>query len=218
MMHVTKIVGLGAGGHAKPMLEMLAAQPEFELVGLLDPAPEKHGCSWGGAKVLGADSLLPDLARQGVKGFFVGMGSVGDVRRRIEAYSLALGLGLEPITLVHRTAVVASSARLGRGVCVMMGAMINSDVTLGENVCVNTGAIVEHDCTVGAHSFVASGAALAGGVQVGEAAFIGMRAGIRQGCRIGLRAVVGGGAMVLADVPEATTVVGIPAKQINHHD
>jgi len=50
-----------------------------------------------------------------------------------------------------------------------------------------------------------------GGVHVGEGAHIGLGASVRQGIKIGRNAIVGAGAVVIEDVPEDVTVVGVPA-------
>lgn len=214
-----KIVGLGAGGHAKVVLDIVRQHgAEFELVGLLDPVVTKHGREWNGAKILGSDALLPELVRDGVTGFFVGLGSAGDVHIRRKVFEAGLQAGLTPVNLIHATAGLSPSVGLGRGVCVMAGALINAEARLWDNVCINTGAIVEHECVVADHAYVAPGAVLAGGVRVGEQAFIGLRSAIKQGLQIGPRAVVGAGAVVLDHVPADTTVVGMPAKILSRHD
>lgn len=209
-----KIVGLGAGGHARVLLDLIDRLPSArpEVVGLLDPDRARHGAMLAGRPILGGDDLLPALRRDGVEGCFIGLGSVGKLGGRRRLFELALALGFEPVTLVHPSAIVAASAVLGRGSCVMAGAIVNADARLGANVCVNTGAIIEHDCELGDHAFVGPGAVLAGGVVAGAEAFIGLRAAIRQGLKVGPGAVVGGGAMVVRDVPAGTTVVGMPAK------
>ncbi len=37
------VVGLGAGGHAKVIIEILQADGRYELVGCLEPAPSRLG-------------------------------------------------------------------------------------------------------------------------------------------------------------------------------
>lgn len=209
-----KVVGLGAGGHAQVLLELLAQDPRWDVVGLLDPNPALHGKLVGGAKVLGDDTLLPDLARQGVRGFFVGVGSVGSTQVRQRLFALARSVGMEPIPIVHPTAWIAPSAQIGPGATILAGAMVNTGAVLGENVLVNTGAIVEHDCVLEDHVHVATGARLASTVHVGAGAHIGVGATVRQCIRIGANAVVGAGAVVVKDAPAATTVVGVPARPI----
>ena len=207
-----RIVGLGAGGHAKVVIDILRHDPENILVGLLDPKAALHGTDVEGVRVLGGDDMLASLRADGVTHAFIGLGCVGDARPRARLYDAALAAGFEPIAAIHRAAVVASSARVGRGVSIMAGAVVNPAATVGENVIVNTGAIVEHDCTLGDHAHVATGAKLASTVDVGEGGHIGVGASVRQCVRIGRYAQVGAGAVVVSDVPDRVIVVGVPAR------
>ena len=78
----------------------------------------------------------------------------------------------------------------------------------------NTGATIDHECDIGECAHVAPGAALAGEVVVGEGALIGIGASVTPGRTIGAWAVVGAGAAVIRDVPDATTVAGVPARVV----
>lgn len=207
-----RMVGIGAGGHARVLLEMLQARGDVEVVGLLDTNPELKGAKVLGVRVLGSDELLEGLRRDGVTHAFIGVGGTGDNDPRRRLYELARRSGFELVSLVHPSAVVSPSAALGEGTCVCPGAVVAPGAQLGRNVIVNTGAVVEHDCVVGDHAHVASGAVLAGGVTVGEGAHIGAGASVKQGVRIGPGAVVALGAAVIDDVPERAVVGGVPAR------
>ena len=65
-----KVIGLGSGGHAKVVIEILRCHEAYELVGLLDPKKELWGKHVLGVPVLGDDSLLSTLPDDGVgRGF-----------------------------------------------------------------------------------------------------------------------------------------------------
>ena len=212
-----RVVGLGAGGHARVVIEILrCSSSSYEVAGLLDPDTALHGTRVLGVPVLGDDSMLPDLARKGISRFFVGVGSVGDRKPRQRLFEKAVLLGMEPVQAVHPRAVVSPSAETGAGTTVMAGAVINACARVGTNVIVNTGAVVEHDCIVGDHVHIATGAVVAGGVCVGNGAHIGAGATVLQGLRIGGNAIVGAGAVVVADVEPDVTVVGCPARQLGY--
>jgi acetyltransferase EpsM len=49
------------------------------------------------------------------------------------------------VTLVHATAVLAPSARIGVGTVVMAHAVVNPGGVVGDGAILNTGSIVEHD-------------------------------------------------------------------------
>ena len=165
-----------------------------------------------GVPVLGGDDLLPEIADQGARHFFVGLGGIGDNGPRIRLFELATEYGLKPIDIIHSRAIISPSAELGQGASVMAGALINSCAQLGTNVIVNTGAIVEHDCIIGDHVHIATGGRLSGMVRVGSQAHIGAGATVIQDIGIGEKAIVGAGAVVIRDVPPNVTVVGCPAQ------
>jgi UDP-perosamine 4-acetyltransferase len=209
---MTPVVGFGAGGHAKMVIEIIRCLPEYEIVGLLEARQEFWSTTVLGVEVLGNDSLMSELRERGIAHAFIGVGTVGDVSRRRRLYEQAIGFGFQIVPAIHRAAVISTSARIGNGPTVMAGAIVNAHSLIGDNVIVNTGAILEHDCVIGDHAHVATGARLAGGVQVGPCAHIGLGALIRQEIRIGRDAIVGAGAVVVKDVPDGTTVFGVPAR------
>jgi len=209
-----RVVGLGAGGHARVVIEILRSHECYELIGLLDPKPELQGKSVSGAPVLGDDGLLPALKRDGICHFFVGLGSIGDTRPRQRLFELALQHGMEPVDAIHLRAVISPSAVLGAGITIMAGAVINACARLGVNVIVNTGAIVEHDCVIGDHVHIATGAQLASTVQVGNGVHVGAGATVRQCIAIGEGAIVAAGAVVVKDVSPHAVVVGVPARPL----
>lgn len=207
-------IGIGAGGHATVVMEILRLTDACDIVGLLDARRELWRTEVGGVIVLGGDDLLPSVYDDGVRGAFMGVGGVGDGCARRDLYLLVVGHGFELVTAIHPRAVISSAACLGGGVTVMAGACINPGATLGDNVIVNTGAIVEHHCVIGDHVHIASGARLAGGVTVGECSHIGVGASVLQNVRIGSSAVIGAGAVVIDDVEDDAVVVGVPAKPL----
>jgi sugar O-acyltransferase (sialic acid O-acetyltransferase NeuD family) len=212
MKTIKKVIGLGAGGHARVAIEALRAADEWTLVGLLDADPAKRGQTFLDLTVLGSDDLMGDMARQGVHHFFLGVGSVGKCALRQRLFEQALANGLTPIVVIHPRAIVSTSARIGKGVCILAGAIINAQAHLGDNVLVNTAAVVEHDCLLGDHVHIATGACLGGMVSVGAGSHVGIGVSVRQGIRIGRNSVVGAGAVVVKDVPDQVVVAGVPAR------
>ncbi len=208
------VIGLGAGGHAKVVVEILRADNRYQLAGLLDSDPKRHGKWLLGVSILGNDDELPHLINDGVTHFFVGLGSIGNTKPRQRLYELALSYGLKPVQTIHPQTIISPSVGLGEGITIMPNAVINADVVFGANVIVNTGAIVEHDCVIGDHVHLATGACLASTVQVKSGAHIGAGATIRQCITIGENAVIGAGAAVVKDVPANTVVGGVPAQTL----
>jgi UDP-perosamine 4-acetyltransferase len=210
-----KVVGIGAGGHARVIIDILSHSPGFQVVGLVEVAESLIGGTIEGSLILGDDELLPQLLEDGVRLAFIGIGGIGNNRPRADAFSRVLKLGFDVISAIHPRAVVARSAIVGRGVCAMAGVVVNPGAFVGENVILNSNCTIEHDCVLGDHVHIAPGVTLSGAVQIGSYTHIGTGASVRQGVRIGNSSIVGVGAVVVNDVPDDTLVVGVPARPVN---
>jgi UDP-perosamine 4-acetyltransferase len=211
------IIGWGAGGHAKSVIDAVESMGGWEIVGLIDSDARRWGATVAGHHIIGGEDELKRLHAEGVRYAFVGVGGVGNNLPRMRVFQHLLQLGFELPSICHRTSRVSSSAEIGGGTVILAGAIVGAAVRLGEDVIVNTGAIVDHDCDIGGHSHISTGSRIGGSVRVGVAAHIGIGATIREGVSIGDHAIVGAGAVVLGDVPGGVTVVGVPARVHKHN-
>lgn len=208
------ILGFGAGGHSKVVMEIIHRAGFWQIVGLLDSDPAKKGNFICGVEVLGSDDLAESIFQQGICSAFVGVGSVGVTQSRRKIYSMLLKVGFDMPVLVHPSASVAYDVLIGKATCIMPSAVVNPGTVIGECVIINSAAVVEHDCKIHDFAHISPRAVLAGDVTVGDGAHIGVGAVIRQGIRIGSNATIGAGAVVVKDVADGVTVVGVPAKPI----
>jgi UDP-perosamine 4-acetyltransferase len=204
---------MGAGTHAKSVLEAIRSAGKFEVVGLVDDDPARAGEDVLGFPVLGTGEL-ERLRADGVAHAFAGVGGIGDQSGRRGVFERLLAAGFELPPIVHASAVVSPWAELGRGAHVLATAVVNAGAEVGDDVIVNTGAIVEHDCRLGAHAHISPGVRLAGNITVGEGAHVGIGAVVIEGITIGPGALVAAGAVVVDHVAERARVAGVPARPL----
>jgi UDP-perosamine 4-acetyltransferase len=208
-MGESRIVIIGAGGHAKVVMEIIRSGTDGVISGLTDRDPRSRWLM--GAEVLGDDSILPSLFADGVRHAFV---ALGDNRARMVAARKALALGFDLVNAVSPHAMISPSVRMGRGVAIMAGAMINADTVVEDLVIVNTGAVVDHDASLGEGCHVGSGAVLAGSVRIGAGALLGAGSTVVPGRSVGAGAIVGAGACVIDDLAPDVVAVGVPARVV----
>ncbi len=205
------IVILGAGGHAKVLIELIKLVNVYEIYGIIDPLLFK-GLEIEGIKILGGDEDLQEVLNKGINNACIGVGSVKDTTIRKSLYEKCKSMGFDIPYLIHPTSYVSKTAKISEGCQIMAGSIIQTKTYIGNNVVVNTGAIIEHDCNIGNHVFIAPGAVISGGVKIEEGSFIGSGAVIIQGIKIGKNAVVAAGAVVVNDVLDGVIVKGVPAR------
>jgi sugar O-acyltransferase (sialic acid O-acetyltransferase NeuD family) len=201
---------IGGGGHAKVVIDLALRSGAWRITGVLDDAEGAMGKSVLGCEVLGGTGRISQYSAGG-SSFVVAIGS-NAVRERLQATSTSAGL--VAATLIHPSAIVAESARIGEGAVVMAGVVINADARIGKGVIVNTGAVIDHDCQLGDYCHVAPGVKLCGSVSIGSRSLVGVGASVIPGIVIGSDCVIGAGAAVVSQVPNGNRVVGVPARVI----
>lgn len=213
-----RVALIGAGGHARVLLDAARAEGRLTVEVVLDARPELRGGTFEGLTVAGDEFELRRLSTEGIEGVILGVGSVdaGPQRRILYERIAAYGLAFPPVR--HPAAVVASSATVGPATVIFAGAVVNPGARLGLNVIVNTASVIEHDVSVGDHTHVSPGARIAGGVSIGAMSHLGLGCTVLQGVRIGDRALVAAGAVVTRDVPDDGRVAGVPARPMGRGD
>lgn len=134
------------------------------------------------------------------------------LRRDIAALIASRGARLA--TLIHPSAVIASSASIGEGCLISAACVVGIDAVIGRCCTLHSASTVDHDDVLEDWVTIAPGAHLAGWVRCGESVYIGIGAAVIPRIQIGEKAVVGAGSVVIRDVPPSTTIVGNPAKPL----
>lgn len=212
---MTRIIVYGAGGHGKVVIDAIESSlPYGQILGVIDDNVDLHGTAYAGYSVLGGfDELRKYDGSREYKDYGLVVAIARNaIRKRI--YKRVCQLACDLITVVHSTALIAKGVVIGPGSMIMAGAIVNPGVTLGTSVVINTGSIIEHDCVVHDFVHVGPGCIFAGAVEAGESSFIGVGARVLPSVRIGRGAIVAAGSVVTRDVPDGTTVVGVPAEPL----
>lgn len=204
-----RVMVLGAGGHAKVVIDVLRAAGH-DVVAVFDDDPARQGQTFRDAPVMGMTDVAASWAIAAGVGHFIV--AIGQNAARLRLGQRLEAAGLRPLAAVHPSAVLAPSVVVGGGTVVMAGVCINADSRLGRHVIINTGARIDHDCLIGDGAHVAPGAVLCGNVQVGELAFLGAGTVVIPGIGLGAGAAAGAGSVVVRPVQENQKVRGVPAR------
>lgn len=201
------LIIVGAGGYAKSVLDSVDYM-NFKMVGFLDDIKPK-GTNHQGFPVLG--NTIESLENPDDFVYFV---AIGNNRKRKIWFDKLKEYHLSLINVIDRSALVSSAATVGEGTFIGKLAILNHGSSVGDNCVINTRALVEHGCHIDDHVNVSTNATLNGDVICEEGSFVGSGTVINGQLTIGSWALVGSGAVVIKDVKPRTTVVGVPAKEI----
>lgn len=129
--------------------------------------------------------------------------------------------GVVPWTVVAANVVRMDDVTLGEGAALSPFVTLTSNIRIGRHFHANLYSYVEHDCVIGDFVTFAPGAKCNGNVVIEDHAYIGAGAVIKQGrpgqpLTIGRGAIVGMGAVVTRDVAAGATVMGNPARPLQH--
>jgi len=187
---------IGASGHGKVVAD-IAKLNGYDVIVFLDDDENLTTC--GGYSVVGRTDQVID------GDVFVAIGN-SDIRERFSR-------DRKLITLVHPNAIIASDVEIGEGTVVMAGVVINAGTKIGRGCIINTSSSIDHDCMIGDYVHIAVGAHLAGAVSVGKKTWIGAGATVSNNVDICSNCMIGAGAVVIKDITESGTYIGVPAKK-----
>jgi sugar O-acyltransferase (sialic acid O-acetyltransferase NeuD family) len=115
-------------------------------------------------------------------------------------------------TLVHPTAYVAGSSRVGRGCIVCPFGFVGVLADVGPNVALNVHCSIGHDAVVGDHSVLSPFACVGGESVLGAACLLGPACVVAPKKTIGAYSRISAGAAVYDDFGAGHLLVGNPAR------
>jgi serine O-acetyltransferase len=154
-----------------------------------------------------AQWVYGETTRKTVLKAFLTDGSLSMLLYRFMQASQRIGLGVfamlfNKLNVILCRCVIGRGAQFGPGFVLIhsMGVVINSKVRGGERI------LLEHGVTIGEEKGEAP--------LLGDDVFVGAGAKIIGGVTVGSRTKIGANAVVLKDVPDDSTAVGVPARVV----
>ncbi len=198
-----KLVIIGSGGHGKVVSD-IAIKIGYDNIVFVDDN-DKGECI--GFPIVGKSEMLEAL-NDGMTDFVV---AVGD---NITRKNIVKKHNVNWVTLIHPSVQIGLDVKIGKGTVVMANAVINASAQIGEHSIINTRAVVEHDNVIEDFVHISPSVTIGGTVKVGELTHIGIGAIVKNNVTICDNCVIGAGTIVINDICERGTYVGIPSRKI----
>ena len=203
------LVILGSSGNVLDIVDAVQASPmAYRLVGFLDDNRSVGEVEYG-FPVLGP--LSADVAPDGCL-FVNGIGSPRSYQGKA-ALIHRLGVSLDRFaTVLHPTATISPSARIGRGTVILGNCSVGANVAIGHHVMMLPNCVIGHDSSIGDYVTFAAGVIVSGSVQIGPSAYLGAGSAIRDSVCLGEGALLGLGAALTKNAPAGVVLAGVPAR------
>jgi len=138
---------------------------------------------------------------------------IGNPAIRIKLAELLQSWGGILTSTISRQAYISKyGVFLEDGINILSGVVVEPDVTIGKGCLINLNVSITHESHVGDFVEIGPGAMLLGNCCVGCGCFIGAGAIILPKIKVGNHVVIGAGAVVTKDIPDSSTIKGIPAR------
>lgn len=203
-----KIILIGAGGHAKSVIDSVEQAGEYQIIGFSERI-KCENVNYRGYKCICTDDELEDLYKTGVKNAFITIGYMGNSNLREKLYYKLKSIGFNLPSIVDNRAVLATDVQIGKGCFIAKGTIINSQTCIRDLAIINTGAVIEHECYVGFNTHIAGNSTICGNVSVGNNVFLGAGSTVIQGVKIGDNTIVGAASTILHNIENNKKVFGI---------
>jgi len=198
------LIIIGAGGHGRVIADIAQKLGVYETISFLDDGDAKETM---GLPIVGKTFDVEKYVNAG--DIFV---AIGNSKVRRDFIERLLAMGAKVPTLIHPSAIIGACVEIGVGTAIMAGAVINPCSKIGKGVIINTCSSIDHDCIIGDYCHIAVGVHVAGTVSLGKNVWLGAGATIKNNVNVCEDCMIGAGAVVVKDITESGTYIGVPAK------
>jgi sugar O-acyltransferase (sialic acid O-acetyltransferase NeuD family) len=160
------------------------------------------------------------------------LGGIDELNRWPSTMALALAIGIPKTkkqvfnrianpnisypVLIHPSVIIGSPkyVELGEGAIVCAGSILTTNIRIGKHVLINLACTVGHQSKIGDFSCLMPTCNISGEVEIGECVFWGTGSKIINRKKVGNNVTIGAGAVVINDLADDVTAVGVPAKVV----
>lgn len=207
------ILIVGAGGFGREVAwlieEINEEISEWNILGFIDENEAMYGEELNGYKVLGGLDKIGEF-----KNVYIAI-AIGNSKVRKDIVRKISTFDCKQATLIHPNVIMdKKSNSIGKGCIICASNIITVNVNIGNYVIINLDSTVGHDVVLKDFVTIYPSVNVSGCCTIGQCVELGTGSQIIQGKTIGDYSIIGAGSVVVKDIEEKRTAVGVPAKII----
>jgi sugar O-acyltransferase (sialic acid O-acetyltransferase NeuD family) len=203
-----KLIIIGDSAFAEIAYEYFTHDSEYEVVAFCVEEAYLKRDSLFGLPIVGFERLA-ELYPPSQHSFFAANVYTQRNQLRTRLYLEAKAKGFAPASYVSSRAFVWQNCKLGEHCFIFENNVVQPFVRLGNNVVLWSGNHIGHHSSIGDNCFVSSHVVVSGFCQIGANCFMGVNSTVANNLSIGDNCIVGAGALIVGNVGNDQTVVGI---------
>ena len=214
MINLRDLYIIGAGGFGREVAWLVERINEvnstWNIKGFIDDNQSLHGTYEDDYLVVGGCDYLLDMSEDVWVVCAVGSARV----RKIIIEKLSGNSNIKFATLIDPSVICSKRVSIGEGTIICAGTILTVDIAIGKHVIINLDCTLGHDDIIGDYVTIYPSVNVSGMVKVGCCTELGTGMKVIQGKKISANCIVGAGAVVVRDIEEEGTYVGVPAKYV----
>lgn len=142
------------------------------------------------------------------------MVAIGDSKKR-EQIIKTLPEETRYFTFIHPSVkILDKNIKIGRGTFIGVNCVLTTNIEIGNFSILNRGNHIGHDCKIGEFFSCMPGSIISGNVDIGDRCYLGTNSSVIEKIKITNDVIIGAGGVVVDNINESGTYVGVPAKKI----
>lgn len=213
-----KIIIIGAGEHARVVIDNIEEQGLYEIFGLTTSLDDELGKKVFNYEIICKDEQVEQLVSENedIVGYFLGIGiRTGNMKLRYNTYSVFDKI-LNPINIIHPTAIISKHSKMGIGNIIEAYTKVANGALIGNHCIINSFSAVNHDQCIGNNVLIAGNVSMAG-TSIGDHTIIADGVSISFKKKVGKNCIIGDGATVTKDIPDNVVAFGNPARIVREN-
>lgn len=198
------LIFVGGGGHYRDLLYISENDKytKWNVIGYLDDNLDLTDS-------IGKVSNLPSILESYSNVYYCI--SINSSKIRYEIDSL-YGRVDRSANLIHESAIIGSKCTYQNGITMGPYSVLTTGVSLGLHTHINSCVSINQNSSIGKYCTLSPGVRVCGDVVIGDTTSLGAGSVIINYKTIGSDCVIGAGTVAIKDVPNGSTVVGVPGR------